>query len=308
MSRRHAAIVAAKPVAPRKLAVLALSLLAGLALGVVAAFGRRALEEGVEDPDAIERALGIGVHASVPHSESQQHAEEDGRREHHGTPLLAAADPKDLAVESLRSLRTSLQFALVEAHSPIVAIGGPAPGVGKSFVSANLAHLLGETGKRVLVIDADLRRGRLHQHFGQERGSGLSDAIAGGIPVLEAIRETRSPNVSLLTTGTIPPNPAELLGSERFQRLLAEVASRHDVVVVDTPPVLAVTDAALVARNAGVNLLVVRAGKHPMREIAAAVRQLGRNGVSLHGIVMNDVRLERGLGRRNSYHYQYRYE
>lgn len=303
-----AAIVPLKPVAPRKAAVLALALLAGLGLGVVAAFGRRALEEGVEDPDAIERALGIGVHASVPHSSSQAQAEEDGRRDQHAAPLLAAADPKDLAIESLRSLRTSLQFALVEARSPIVAVGGPAPGVGKSFVSANLAHLLGETGKKVLVIDADLRRGRLHQHFGHERGRGLSDAIAGEVPVLEAIRATRSPNVSLLTTGTIPPNPAELLGSERFHRLLGDLSTRHDIVLVDTPPVLAVTDAALVARQAGVNLLVVRSGKHPMREIDAALRQLRRNGVAVHGIVMNGVRLERGLGRRNAYHYQYKYE
>jgi tyrosine-protein kinase Etk/Wzc len=114
--------------------------------------------------------------------------------------------------------------------------------------------------------------------------------------------------VSLLTTGTIPPNPAELLGSERFQRLLADVAGRYDVVLLDTPPVLAVTDGALVARRAGVNLLVIRSGKHPMRELSAALRQLGRNGVRVSGIVMNDVRVDRGLGRRNAYHYQYKYE
>ena len=114
--------------------------------------------------------------------------------------------------------------------------------------------------------------------------------------------------MSVLTTGRIPPNPAELLGSERFQRLLADVSSRYDIVLLDTPPVLAVTDAALVARNAGVNLLVIRSGRHPMREIVAALRQFGRNGVRVHGIVMNDVRLDRGLGRRSAYHYQYSYE
>jgi tyrosine-protein kinase Etk/Wzc len=302
------AIVPSKPVSPRKLAVVAISLLLGLGAGVAIAFARRALEEGVEDPDAVERALGVGVHASVPHSEAHATAEERARRDRKPAPLLAASDPRDLAVESLRSLRTSLQFALVEARSSVVAIGGPAPGVGKSFVAANLAHLLGEAGRRVLVVDADLRRGRLHQQFGEERGRGLADVVAGAASLDDVLRETASPNVRLLTTGTLPPNPAELLGSERFQRLLSELAARHDVVLVDTPPILAVTDAALVARQAGVNLFVLRAGKHPMREISAALRQFGRNGVRVQGLVMNAVRLDRGLGRRNAYHYQYRYE
>jgi tyrosine-protein kinase Etk/Wzc len=304
-----AAIVPVKPVSPRKAAVLALSLLLGLGAGIAGAFARRALDQGVEDPDEVERALGIAVSASVPHSEVQA-AEDHAARgtERRVRPLIAATAPKDLAVESLRSLRTSLQFALVEAPSSIVAIGGPAPGIGKSFVAANLAHLLGETGKKVLVVDADLRRGHLHHYFRMDRGIGLSDAIAGEIPLEDAVRATRSPGVSLVTTGTIPPNPAELLGSDRFQRVLSELAARHDITLIDTPPVLAVTDAALVARRAGVNLLVIRAGQHPMREIAAAVRQLGRNGVRVSGIVMNDVQLDRGLGRRNAYHYQYTYE
>jgi tyrosine-protein kinase Etk/Wzc len=302
-----AAIVPAKPVAPRKAAVLALSLLAGLGLGVAGAFVRRALEQGVEDPEAIERATGIGVHATVPHSTLQRAAEQRARKERRPVPLLAREEPRELAVESLRSLRTSLQFALAEARTPIVAVSGPAPSVGKSFIAANLAHVLGEAGKRVLAIDADLRRGRLHQYFGEERGRGLAEAVAGSATAGEVIRETRSPNVTLLTTGALPPNPSELLASERFERLLADLAARHDVVLVDTSPVLAVTDSALVARRAGVNLLVLRAGRHPPRELAAALRQLGRNGALVHGIVLNDVRLDRGLGRRNAYHYQYRY-
>ncbi len=303
-----AAIVPVKPVSPKKAAVLALSLLLGLAGGIAGAFARRALDQGLEDPDALERALGIAVSASVPHSSTHSSDEHAARGDRRVKPLLAATAPKDLAIESLRSLRTSLQFALVEAPSSVVSIGGPAPGIGKSFITANLAHLLGETGTKVLVIDADLRRGHLHKYFQLERGVGLSDAIAGKVSLDAAVRTTRSANVNLLSTGTLPPNPAELLGSDRFQRVLSELAARHDITLIDTPPVLAVTDAALVARRAGVNLLVIRAGQHPLREIAAAVRQLGRNGVRVSGIVMNDVQLERGLGRRNAYHYQYTYE
>lgn len=302
-----AAIVPKTPVSPRKSNVVALSVALGLALGVGAAFGRRALEEGVEDPDAVERVTGVDVNASIPHSRAQEELERRSRRDRLLPPLLGVAEPKDLAIESLRSLRTSLQFALVEARNGIVAVGGPAPLVGKSFVTANLAHLLGEGGKRVLVVDADLRRGRLHRYFGMERGTGLSDAIAGEVPVQDVLRRTGSPNVTLLGAGTIPPNPAEMLGSERFQCLLEQLAAAHDVVLVDTPPILAVTDAALVARHAGVTLFVLRSGKHPMREIGAAIRQFGRDGIRVQGIVMNDVPLGRGLGRRNYYYYHYKY-
>lgn len=301
------AVVPAEPVSPRKPMVVLIALMLGAAAGIGAAFVRRALDHGVEDPDALERALGVGVHASVPHSQGHAEAERRARRERRQVPLLALEEPKDIAIEAVRSLRTSLQFALVESRNSVVAVSGPAPGVGKSFITANLAHLLGEAGKRVVVVDADLRRGRLHAYYGGERKRGLSDLIAGDVTLDEATRETRSQNVHFISTGTIPPNPAELLGSERFSRALSEIASRHDIVLVDTPPVLAVTDAALVGRQAGVNLLVVRAGAHPIREISAALRAFSRNGVRVQGIVMNDIRLDRGLGRRNAYHYQYRY-
>lgn len=303
-----AALMPVEPVSPKKARVLAISLLLGLVAGVALAFARRALDQGIEDPDAVERATGIGVHASIPHSIGHGESERRAKRDRTATPILAEVDPKDLAIESLRSLRTSLQFALFEARNQIVAISGPAPGVGKSFVSVNLAHLLGEADKKVVVVDADLRRGHLHRYYGGDRGAGLSDVIRGQATLDETIRPTPSPNVHFLPTGTIPPNPAELLGSERFQRVLADLAERFELVLLDTPPILAVTDAALIGRHAGVNLLVVRAGAHPMREILAALRALGRGGIRVHGMVMNGVRLDRGLGRRNAYHYQYHYK
>ncbi len=302
-----AAVIPSRPVSPRKPAAVLLALVLGLAAGVGAAFLRRSFDDGVEDPDALERSVGVPVHASIPFSDFQVEHERRARREHRALPLLASDAPAELAVEALRSLRTSLQFALVEARNNVVALSGPAPGVGKSFVSANVAHLLGEAGKRVVIVDADLRRGALHRHFGGERHPGLSDVIGGALPLDAALRDTRSANVRFVASGTIPPNPAELLGSDRFRVLLEDLAGRFDLVIVDTPPILAVTDAALVGRHAGVNLLVVRAGAHPLREISAAVRAFSRNGVRVQGVVMNGVRLDRGLGRRSAYHYQYRY-
>jgi tyrosine-protein kinase Etk/Wzc len=302
-----AAILPANPVRPKKPTILALSLFLGLALGVAAAFGRRALDRGVEDPDLVERTIGVPVYASVPHSGVQNGRT---RKRSHGEriPILAAADPGELAIESLRSLRTSLQFALLEAKNQIVTIGGAAPGVGKSFIAANLGHLLAESGKRVLVVDGDMRRGHLHRYFGGGREKGLSEAVLGTIPVAEAVRPAETPNLFFLSTGGLPPNPAELLGSDRFHKLLDQLARDYDLVLVDLPPVLAVTDGALVARAAGVNLIVLKAGKHPMREIQAAMRQFHRNGVRAHGFVMNDVIIDRGLGRKSAYHYQYSYK
>ncbi len=300
------ALHADKPVSPRRAQALLLSLFLGLAGGLGLAFARRALDQGVVDPDRLERATGIPIFAHVPYSKL-----EAGRATETQPPgavqLLAAADPRDLAVESLRSLRTALLFALVETGSKVVAVGGPAPGVGKSFVIANLAHLLAESGKRVVIVDCDLRRGTLHRVFGQRRGLGLADVIAG-LPLEEALRPTGQPLLGLLTSGTLPPNPAELLSSERLARLVALLSDRYDLVLLDTPPVLAVTDAVLVAGHAGVNLLVARSGAHPMRELLAAVRQLGRGGIRVNGFVLNAVQLDRGLGRRSAYHYQYKYE
>jgi tyrosine-protein kinase Etk/Wzc len=302
-----AAILPAKPVKPKKPTVLALSLFLGLALGVAAAFGRRALDHGVDDPDQVERAIGVPVYASVPHSTVQEEAVRKRRRGER-IPILAASDPGELAIESLRSLRTSLQFALLEAKNQIVTIGGAAPGVGKSFVAANLGQLLAEGGKRVLVVDGDLRRGHLQRYFGGEREQGLSEAIRGSLTIEQAVRPTETPGLFFLSTGTLPPNPAELLGSDHFSKLLGELGRSYDHVLVDLPPVLAVTDGAIVARAAGVNLVVLKAGEHPMREIQAAMRQFVRNGVRVHGFVMNDVVIDRGLGRRSAYHYQYSYK
>jgi len=301
-----AAIVPSKPVAPKKAMVVALSLLLGLGLGVAVAFARKALDHGVEDPEAIERSFGVGVHASVPFTVAQAAGDRAGRRGA-AIPVLATVAPDDIAVESLRSLRTSLQFALLEARNNVVAIGGPAPGVGKSFVASNLACLVGEAGKRVVVVDADLRRGHLHRYYGGEREGGLSEVIGGQLSLQDALRPACPRNVQFLSTGAIPPNAAELLASERFQRVLSELSSSFDLVLLDLPPILAVTDAAIVGRLAGVNLLVLRSGRHPLREIAAALRALGRSGIRVHGFVLNGVQLDRGLGRKSAYHYQYKY-
>ena len=195
----------------------------------------------------------------------------------------------------------------MEASNNVIALGAPAPAVGKSFVSVNLAHLLASAGRRVLLVDGDLRRGRLHRYFSLDRGPGLSDVVSGSVPLEEALRPSGVDRLDVLSTGRIPPNPAELLASHRFQHLLAAVSKRYDLVLVDTPPVLAVTDPALVARHAGVNLLVLRAGAHSIQEIALATKHLSQSGVRVQGAILNEVKEMRGRYGRAGRYYRYEY-
>jgi tyrosine-protein kinase Etk/Wzc len=303
------AVVPHRPIRPEPGPVLGVALLVGLLGGIAGAFARKALDNPASDPEVIERTTGLPLYASIPHSPRQEALARRRLRRGHGgrSTILAALDPGDVAIESLRSLRTSLQFALVESRSNVVAISGPSPGLGKSFVIVNLGHVLASAGQRTLLVDGDLRRGTLHRYFGRSRSPGLAEVVTGAEPAEVSLRKTDVPNLDLLSTGRIPPNPAELLASDRFRRVMAEVSARYDLVLVDTPPVLAVTDAALVARVAGLLLLVLRAGRNPLREIQAAVRRFARAGARVHGAVLNDVQ-NRGPGARyeGNYHYEYR--
>lgn len=300
------ALVPVEPVSPRARTSLGLALALGVGLGLGLAFVKRSLSDGVEDPDAIERELGLPVYASIPHSEAEAQRARGGR---HGKRrgALAGSDPQDLAVEAIRSLRTSVQFAMAEASNRIIAVAGPSPETGKTFVVMNLAHLLADAGSRVLVIDGDLRKGAVHRHFEGEVAPGLSDLILGTAKDADAVRKSSSEKLDFLPRGAAAPNPSELLSSPRYRAVVDRLAASYDVVIVDTAPVLAVADSVLAARAAGTALLVVRAGRHRMREIAAALKQLSQGGLDPHAIVLNDVTPRTGGSRyRYSYHYQYK--
>ncbi len=286
-------------VKPKKTLVLALGLVLGGMLGVLAVLLRQALVGGISDPKIIEQSFGLPVYAIVPRSAAEIREKADRGDGH----LIALGDPMDPAVESLRSLRTSLQFLLNEAERNVLAIGGPAPEVGKSFVSANLAVLMAQVGKRVLVIDADLRRGHMHRKFGRERSPGLSDVIAGEAELATAVKRTGEENLCFMPSGTLPPNPAELLVSRRFETLLAELAAAYDLVILDAPPVLAASEAATLGRLAGLSLVVVRSGKQNRREIELAMDRLKQAGAVVNGFIFNDL----AVGSRRYAYAGYRY-
>jgi len=297
-----------EPSRPKSGVVLVLALAMGLTFGVAGAILRRSWVQRAETPDEVEAATGLPVYVTVPHSDAQAQGSRTARRRPGAArPLLAEAAPADPAIEAMRSLRTSLQFALLESHNNVVALAGPAPQGGKSFIALNLAHVLAAAGRKVLLVDCDLRRGQLHRQFGLQRTPGVSDVVSGEVQLEDAIRPTPVERLWILSTGRIPPNPAELLSSQRFEALLANASERFDLVVVDTPPLLAVTDAMLVARLAGVNLLVLRAGMHSGHELAQTVKQFTLNGVKLHGTALNDVQTtgRARYGRGGYVHYTY---
>jgi tyrosine-protein kinase Etk/Wzc len=295
---------AERPVSPKGGPIVLLALLAGLGVGAAVVVVRGRLG-GPGNPALVEAATGLPVLGSVPHTSTESSLARSLRRRLTGerAAALCAVQPGDSAVEDLRTLRTNLGAALRASRNHVVAIGGPAPGVGKSFVCVNLALLLASSRRRVLLVDADLRRGRLHREFGLDRSPGVAEVVLSGTPLDQAIRPTGTEGLDLLAAGELPEDPTTVLESPRFQELLAGAGERYDVVVVDTPAILAVTDPALVARHAGLNLLVLRAGEHPLEEIALSVKRLSQNGAQVGGAILNDVR----PGRHGRYHrYEYR--
>lgn len=308
------AVTAPLPVAPRKALILLLSGVLGLLGALGAVWAIRALRVVVEDPQTIERELALPVYATVPVSKAEEGIERRIIRSKGGTggkaELLALVKPDDDAVESLRSLRTTLHFALLGAQQGSVLITGPAPGVGKSFVTKNLGVVLAQAGKRVIIVDADLRKGHINKGFGLPRAQGVSDYIMGGADIDAIIRPTPIDGLSIVTTGLIPPNPSELLMHPRFAALLDALEKRCDVLLVDAPPVLAVSDAAIIGRMVGATLLVARAGRHPVRELEQAVKRFEQGGAEVKGFVFNgfDTRRQRYRFGYEGYQYQYKYK
>lgn len=314
----EAAVDTRAPVAPKKTLILAMGTLLGALLACAFVLVRRALNRGIESPEEIEK-LGLPVYATVPLSDKQKEFEEilklrrkRGESTDDIVPLLSEAHPHDLAVEALRSLRTSLHFAMLEASNNRIMISGPSPGIGKSFVSANLAAIIAQSGQKVLLVDADMRKGHIHRMFGTGvENQGLSGLLARDFSFEQAVHATKVPGLSFIPRGQIPPNPSELLMHPNFAAFLEEASSRFDLVIIDTPPLLAVTDAAIVGRLVGTSLIVTRFGVNPAREVDITVRRFAQNGITVKGAIFNALEKRASAYGRYGYggygYYQYEY-
>lgn len=304
------AVTSGAPVKPKKSLIVLIAAFLGAAAAIGFVLLRRAFNRGIESPEEIEQ-LGLPVYATVPLSlEQKRFGDGVWRSGKTVTPavLLARSSPDDLAVESLRSLRTSLHFAMLEAPDNRLMLSGPSPSVGKTFVSANLAAVIAQSGQRVLLIDADMRKGKLHKLFGDSADNGLSDVLVNACKLDAAIRTAEGvEGLHYMPRGRIPPNPSELLMHANFTALLDEMSKRFDLVILDTPPLLAVTDAAIVGRQVGTSLIVTRFGVNPAREVELTVRRFGHNGVAIKGAIFNGV--EKRAAAYGGYHYyQYDYK
>ncbi|ELE5891467.1 polysaccharide biosynthesis tyrosine autokinase [Vibrio fluvialis] len=298
----------AKPVKPKKALIVLLSTLLGGMLSLVFVLVKAALHRGVENPDDIEQ-IGLSVYASIPKSSLQLelfNKLKRHRKQNRDLTLLAESNPADLSVEALRGLRTSLHFAMMEAKNNVLMISGPAPGIGKSFVSTNFSVVAAKTGQRVLLIDADMRKGYLQQPFGMDWENGLSDYLSGKIPLTTAVKETRIENLDIMTRGQVPPNPSELLMHPRFNELVEWASGHYDLVIIDTPPVLAVTDPSIVGALAGTTLMVARFGMNTVKEIDVARNRFEQAGIEVKGVILNAT--EKKASNYGYGYYSYSYQ
>ncbi len=304
------AAVETRAVKPKKPLIVVLATLLGGMLSVGLILVRAAFHRGVESPEQLEE-MGLSVYATIPYSEDQAKIEQQKKKGRKAMALnealLAARNPADLAMESLRSLRTCLHFAMMEAKNNIVLISGPGPDLGKTFVSTNFAATLAMGGKKVLVIDADLRKGYMQKVVGQEMGAGLSAYLAGQSEMMQVISKTGFDGLDFVCRGAVPPNPSELLMHPRFKALLDWAAEHYDFVIVDSPPILAVTDAAIVGQHVGASLLVARFAKTAVKEVEVAIRRFEQNGVVIKGILLNAVEKKASSYYGNYGYYQYSY-
>lgn len=302
------AIAEPKPVKPKKIMVVLIGLVFGLFVSVGIVLARMFLRRGIESPEELED-MGINVYASVPVSEwlTQKHFK-NGKRlaakdvfKEDRESLLALENPADLAIEAIRSLRTSLHFAMLESSNNILMISGASPNAGKSFISSNLGAIVAQTGKRVLLIDADMRKGYIHKVFGVSNSNGISEILSGKSTVGSAILKTQLDNLDIITRGQVPPNPSELLMHERLKLFLESVSKEYDLILVDTPPILAVTDAAIIGQYVGTVLLVARFELNTAKEIEISKRRFEQSGIPVKGCILN------GVVKKASSYYGYGY-
>ncbi len=282
-----------KPSKPNKKIIVLIALLMGFAFGAAIVILKSKFSNGVRDAHFIERETGFSVYAKVPKGNP------NGTK---GTRPLAVVEPDDVAVESLRALRSSLEFSMEENARPIIGVSGLIPGVGKSFISVNLAALCAGLGKKVLLIDADLRKGRLHKEFGIKRGKGLSQVLLHTATTEEVISKTEVENLDIMPCGNVPSNPSELLGSKHYTNMIDTLEKQYDLIIVDTPPIMLVTDAALACRSASQIVMVIEYNKHSIDAIQDGMQQLLKGNSGAHAcFVINKYE----HGHSDGYGYKY---
>ncbi|MDU2771734.1 polysaccharide biosynthesis tyrosine autokinase [Klebsiella grimontii] len=299
------AVTQPTPVKPKKILIIIVGLVLGGFISIGFVLFRVFLRRGIESPEQLEE-LGINVYASIPVAEAfaekaLQKSSWKRKSVEEYASFLAIDNPADLAIEAIRGLRTSLHFAMMEARNNVLMISGASPNAGKTFVSTNLAAVIAQTGKKVLLVDTDMRKGYTHRLFNVSNDNGLSDVLSGRIKVENAVKQVKDIGLDFISRGMVPPNPAELLMHRRFGELIEWASKNYDIIVLDTPPILAVTDAAVIGNYAGTTLLVARFEQNTVKEIEVSFKRFDQSGVAVKGCILN------GVVKKASSYYGYGY-
>ena len=296
------ALAQKSPVEPKKPLIVVFGLVFGLLISIAFFLLRKTLHSGIESSEQIE-SLGLNVYATIPNSkwlkDKNMKLGKNKRKNIRSVNLLAKDNPTDLTVEAIRSLRTSLHFAMMQAQNNILLISGATPEAGKTFVSCNLAAVISQSDKKVLLIDADLRKGQVHHVLNCHDKYGLSEALIGIKSIDEVIQKTDIANLEFISRGQVPPNPSELLMNANFKNLMEWASDNYDLIIVDTPPVLAVSDACITAKYAGTIMLVARFQKNTIKEMEISVKRFEQNNLAVNGVIFN------GVEKRSANYYEY---
>ncbi|SPB18013.1 exopolysaccharide biosynthesis-like tyrosine-protein kinase [Caballeronia novacaledonica] len=324
------AIYPTDPSKPRRMIIMAGGAAGGVILSILFVFFRDQLSRKVKTPHSVERSLSLPVFGAVSFSPIQARLDRTSRpsllpgkrrlpfitrdvsprvlsdqseamSRIDGSHALSALGDRDMAVEALRAVHASLMLDIAPAPNNVLAVVGATPGTGKTFVASNLAVLHAQTGKRTLLIDGDMRRGRIASIFGQYGGHGFAEVLASKAQIDQAIRESDVPGLSLMTAGRFPANPSKMLSTPRLTLVLDYLQERFDLVIIDTPAVLAVSDANLIAANAGSSVIVVRPSAQSEDELEEAIKRLDLTGARIAGVIFNAVPKRRSEKRTYAY-------
>lgn len=280
-----------KPISPKKSLNLLTGLGLGMILGIAFAAIRERLDNTVKDQNALEEMTGVGVIGTIPMD-----------KERKTSPTILFEEDNSPIAEAFRKLRTNLQFLAVDDPPHVIVLTSSVPNEGKSTTSINIALCLAEAGHDVVIVDADLRRPSVHKYLDLVGQVGLSTVLFGGIPLSDALQSTKFTRLTVLTSGASPPNPSELLGSQAAKSLIADLRRKFDYVIIDSPPVLAVTDAAILAANADGALVLAKFGVTKTDQVAHAFENLANVGANPLGAILTMVPV-RGHGYGYGYGY-----
>lgn len=284
------------PVAPKKSLILVLATLLGGIVSCGYVLAKELLNNKIKGTESFD-ALGVNVYATIPFSKDEQKLQEQGSHQ-----LLAVASPADTAIEAIRSLRTSVYFSIMNQNNNVVMISSASPGVGKSFVTANLAAVLAHAGKKVLLIDSDLRKGRVHKALGLSNKVGLAEYLADNSLEQPELHKDVIENLDVICCGKNVAHSSELLMSERFKLLLDNQKVHYDIILIDTAPILAITDAAIIGKYVGTSLLIAYYNVNTVKDIEMSLKRFNQNDVEITGFILNGID-----AKSDDYNYVYAY-